>query len=257
MRLLKLANWLSKGDLEKYKQKAQQARQAEVKLQEIESELESLRDNTQQSQKELAQTKAQLQINQGFQIELGETQLKLQKIAAESKDYQQQLSVIKKELQLSQARLEQAKTALAKSQNWIQQLKTPIEVIDIQKTLPKEDFETLWGFGIGTPKIGTMTSAGSLLVKGWVLGKKAKATIVRVMYLDENLLETPVEHLRPTVMQQYPDILGADQSGFEFSLAIAGISAETKLELNAVLKDQSVVPLCAIVLKPQDTEFSS
>ena len=257
MRLLKLANWLSKGDLDKYKHKAQQARQAEVKLQEIESELESLRGNSQQSQKELAQTKAQLQINRGFQIELGETQLKLQKTAAESKNYQQQLSTAQKELQLSQSQLEQAKTALAKSQNWIQQLKTPIRVIDIQKTLPKEDFETLWGFGIGTPKIETMASAGSLLIKGWVLGKKAKATIVRVMYLGENLLETPVEHPRPTVMQQYPDILGANQSGFEFSLAVAGISAETELKLNVVLEDQSVVPLCAIVLKPQYTESNS
>jgi multidrug efflux pump subunit AcrA (membrane-fusion protein) len=254
LRLLKLANWLSKGDLDKYKQKAQQARQAEAKLLEIESEVESLRSNSQQSQKELAQTKAQLQINQGFQFELGETQLKLQKIVAESKNYQKQLFDTQTELQTSQAQLEQATTALSKSQNWIQQLKTPVQVIDIQKTLPKEDFETLWGFGIGTPKIETMATAGSLLIKGWVLGKKAKATIVRVMYLGENLLETPVEHPRPTVMQQYPDMPGANKSGFEFSLAVAGISAETKLELNAVLEDQSVVPLCAIVLKPQYAE---
>ena len=250
MRLLKLANWLSEGDLDKYKKKAEQAQQAEAKLQTAKSELENLRNDLEKSQKETAQAKALLQINQGFQLELGETQLKLQKTDAEANRYKKTLFEQQKQLNLLQSQFKQAQQALARSQNWIQQTKTPIKIVDIQKTLPKHNFDTLWGFGIITPKVESMATAGSIMVKGWVLGKQSPAKILRVIYQTENLLETPVKYPRPIVVQQYPDIPKANKSGFEFSVAVAGLSS-AELNLEAVLEDQSVVPLCAIVLESQ------
>lgn len=254
MRLLKLANWLSEGDLDKYKQKAQQAQQAQSKLDKIESELEQLRNDFQESQKELAQTKAQLQINQGFQLELGETQLKLQKTNAEIQHYKKELFEQQKQFNLTQSQFKQTQQALVRSQNWIEQIQTPIQIIDIKKTLPKQDFDTLWGFGIINPKVESMATAGSIMVKGWVLGKKSPAETLRVICQTENLLETPVKYSRPIVMQQYPDIPTANKSGFEFSIAVAGISTVTKLNLEAILEDQSIVPLCDIVLQPRIIE---
>lgn len=253
MRLLKLANWLSEGDLDKYKQKAQQAQQAEAKLQTAESELENLRNDLQKSQAELAQSQALLQINQGFQIELGETQIKLQKTDAEAKHYKKELFEQQKQFNLLQSQLKQAQQALARSQNWLQQIKTPIQVVDIKKNLPKQNFDILWGFGIINPKVKSMATAGSIMVKGWVLGKKSPAKTLRVMWHTENLLETPVKYPRPIVVQQYPDIPRANQSGFEFSVAVVGISA-AELSLEAVLEDQSVVPLCTIILESQPIE---
>jgi outer membrane murein-binding lipoprotein Lpp len=254
LRLLKLANWLSKGDLDKYKQQAQQAQQNQAQLAKIESELERVRNAYQATQKELAQAKAQLQINQGFQIELGETQLKLKKMEAEATRYKKELFEQTKELSLSRSQLRQVQQTLAKSQNWTQQIKTPIQVTDISKTLAKQNFDTLWGFGIITPKVNSTTTTGAILVKGWVLGKKAEAQTLRVIYQTELLLETPVQDPRPMVMQQYPDISTAKNSGFEFSLAVAGISTPTQLNLEAVLVDQTIVPLCALTLTSQSME---
>ena len=256
MRLLKLANWLSEGDLDKYKQQVQQAQQAEAKLKKAESTIENLRTDLEKSQQELAQTQALLQINQGFQVELGETQLKLQKNSAEAQRYKKELFEQQKAFNLLQSQFKQAQQELTRSQNWLQQIKTPIKVVDIQKNLPKNNFDTLWGFGILTPKIDSMANAGSIMVKGWVLGKQSPAKILRVIYQSETLLESPVELRRPVVIQRYPDIPAANQSGFEFSLTVAGLPAP-ELNLEAVLQDQSVVPLCTIVLKSEPFESES
>ena len=245
---LKLSNQLSGGALDKFKE---QARLAKAKLQQIESETENSRTNIQKIEKELAQAKAQLQINQGFQIELGETQMQLQKVKANLSDCQKRLIVSEQQLKQSQSKLRKTTKELANSQNWLQQIQTPIEVVDVVKTLPKQDFDTLWGFGIGVPKVNDRATAGAIIVKGWVLGKKAKATAVRVVYNDQSILEIPVNQPRPAIVQQYPDIANAAESGFESSLAVTGLPPEAKLQLFALLDDDSIIPLCAIALKSQ------
>ncbi|MEM8718520.1 MAG: hypothetical protein AAGE84_04330 [Cyanobacteria bacterium P01_G01_bin.39] len=257
MRLTKLANWFSDGDLEKYQQQAEHAQQAEAQLSKMKSKVDKLNHDYEKSQKELAQTKAQLQINRGFQIELGETQLKLQQAQAMVQRYKQELFEQQKELSQKQLQFQQTQQTLAKlsqSQDWINQIKTPIQIVDIKKTLPKRDFETLWGFGILTPTVDSVIDTGAMLVKGWVLGKKATAQTVKVTYQTETILQTPVELRRPIVIQQYPDIPNANQSGFEFALAVAGITKEIELSLEAILSDQTVVSLCNFVLKPQTIE---
>lgn len=250
MRFPKLANWFSDGDLEKYQQQAQQA---QSQLQKAKSKIDDLNHDAAESQKELAQAKAQLLINQGFQIELGETQLKLQQAQAEAQRYKQKLLEQQKYFTAKQSQLQQKQQALdklAQSQDWFNQVKAPIQIVDIKKTLPKKDFETLWGFGIITPTIKSEITTGAILVKGWVLGKKAQAKTLRVLSQDQCLLETPVKLRRPIVVQQYPDIPTANASGFEFSLAVTGMLTETELCLEAELADQTIVSLCNFRLKP-------
>lgn len=254
MKLPKLANWFSDGDLEKFKQQAGQTEQALIKLQKVESEVARLNDDLRKTHKELTQAKAQLQINQGFQIELGETQLKLSQATAEAQRYKKELFERQQQYERIEFEFKQARQALTKSQNWTQQLKTPIVITEIAKTLPKQDFETLWGFGITTPTVDSVITTGAILVKGWVLGKKAPAETLIVSYQTEKLLETPVKLRRPLVIQQYPDIPTASTSGFEFSLSVAGISTEVELSLEAWLTDGTAVSLCNFVLKPHTNE---
>jgi multidrug efflux pump subunit AcrA (membrane-fusion protein) len=243
----KLSNWISGGALEKYKQQAQSVR---AQLQQTESEIETLNNQTAQLQRELAQAKAQLQINQGFQIELGETQLELQKTQTEFNSCKLQLIAAKKALSQSQVQLQQASKTLAKS-DWLQQVKNPIEVVDIQKILSKKDFDNLWGFGLATPEVKTTATAGAITIKGWVLAKKTKVKILRITHQETTLLEIPVDLPSPIITQQYPDIPKAGNSGFETILTVAGISSKTELILNVVLENNSVIPLCAIFLQAQ------
>ena len=260
MKRIKLTNWFSNDNPEK-NQLEQPPQQSDVKSDakwaKMQSTIEKLNQELQKSHKELAQTKAQLQINQGFQIELGETQLKLQKTAAELQRYKQELFEQQKQLSNLQAqhqKTQQTLAQIAEQHNWLSLIKTPVQVIEIKKTLPKQDFETLWGFGIMSPTVETIITTGAIFVRGWVLGKKAQAKTVKVLYQGETLLETTVDLRRPIIAQQYPDILTAGQSGFEFSLAVTGITTETELNIEACLKDEPIVSLCNFVLKPQTIE---
>lgn len=255
MRLLQLTNWFKNTELdEKQQPDNSEVPQDRSKLQKLNLENEKLSDRLQQAQKQVAQLEAQLQINQGFRIELGETQAKLQLAEAEIQRYKKVLFEGQKQLNLTQSQLARSQQTLAKFQNWQQQLKIPIQITDITKTLPKHEFETLWGFGIISPETEFIITTGAISVKGWVLGKKAKAETLRVSYDGQTLLETTVKLRRPLVAQRYPDIPTASQSGFEFSLAVTGLSTTTKLSLSAVLADETTVDLCDITLNPLSIE---
>jgi len=260
LKLTKLANWFSEEDPEKNKPEKQPAAAVEAqntRLAKTQLKIDKLNNELQESQKELAQTKAQLQINQGFQIELGETQLKLQQSEQELQRLKRELFEQQKQLQTVQTQYKSAQQTLAKltaEQSWLTQIKTPVQITDIKKTLPKQDFETLWGFGILSPKIDTVITTGAILVRGWVLGKKAQAKKVKILFQGETLLEAAVNLRRPAIAQQYPDISAAGRSGFEFSLAVTGIPTEIELSLEALLEDQSSVSLCNFVLKSRTIE---
>jgi hypothetical protein len=254
LKLNKLANWFSPEDLEKNKSTEQPSEQTEAKWAKMQLKIDKLDQDLQASHKELAQTKAQLQIHQGFQIELGETQLKLQQTEAQLQRYKKDLFEQQKQLNIAQDQYQTTQQTLAQiteQKNWLSQLKTPVQIVDIKKTLPKQDFETLWGFGILTPTVETVITTGAIFVRGWVLGKKAQAQTVRVLYQGETLLETTVNLRRPVIAQQYPDIPLAGESGFEFSLAVTGITTEIELNIEAYLADQTIVSLCDVLLKPQ------
>ncbi|MGV2828934.1 hypothetical protein [Myxosarcina sp. GI1(2024)] len=244
--LSKLSNWLSGGVLDRYRE---QARLAKAKLRQTELQVESLQDRLQQAHKELAQSKAQEQINRGFQIELVETQVRLKKIQDEYSNCQQQLLNSEQQLKRLQTQLQQASSELAVSQDWLQQLNTPVEVLEIEKTLPKQEFNTFWGFGITSPQPKTRSTAGSIIFRGWVLGKKSAVELVKISYREQTILEVPANLPSPGITQQYPDIPQAARSGFEFSLTVAGITSPAKLNLFAVLSNRSVIPLCTFILK--------
>ena len=254
---MKLTNWFADRESHNDYKTDSQAEPLKPKSSTNQLQIEKLTQKLQSYQKELTQTKAQLQIQQGFQIELGETQLKLRKVEAELQRSKKDLFEQQKQFSSTQAQYlaaQQSLSTLTQSQSWPSQIKTPVIVSEIVKTLPKQDFETLWGFGILEPNANSTLTSGAILVQGWVLGKRASAKTVRVLYQGQKLLETIVELRRPVVAQQYPDISNARHSGFEFALSVAGIPEAVELVLETQLEDQTLVPLCNFILKPRINE---
>ncbi len=244
--LLKLSNWLSGGALDRYRE---QTELAKAKLKQAELTIKELQSNNKQIQKELGQAKAQIKINRGFQIELGDTQIRLRQLETELDEYKQKLISTQQQLKQSQIQLKTTTVELNNSHNWLENIKKPIEVVETTKILPKGDFDSLWGFGLTSPQPQTITNTGAIIIQGWVLGKKAAAKTIRVTYQEDILLEIPVNLPSPMITQQYPDIPNAGNSGFESCLTVVGIPLEHELKLYAVLEDESVIPLCAIFLK--------
>lgn len=243
---LKLSNWLSNGALARY-QRQEEIAQAKLKQQEI--KIESLRAELKQFQTDIERFQAQLQISEGFQVELGETQIELQSAKAEASYYKQELALAQEKLVKLEARQQQVEIELSESRNWFKQIQRPIEVVEVKKLLPKQEFDALWGFGLGSPKANSILNGGSIVIKGWVLSRKSPVSKVQITFQQQTIIEADIGLARPAITQQYPDISGAGNSGFECSFAVMGMPSEAELAIEVVLEDKSVIPLCAVVLQ--------
>ena len=245
---LKLSNWLSGGAIRRYQR---QEELAQAKLKQQESVIDRLKAELQQSQTDIERFQAQLKISEGFQIELGENQIKLQSAKAQAERCQQELRITTEKLEAAEAKQQQIETELSQSKDWLKQIKSSIEVVEVKKLLPKEEFDALWGFGLGSPKADTVLSGGSIAIKGWVLGRRSNVKKVQITFQQQPILEAAIGLSRPAVTQQYPDIPGAGSSGFECYLAVAGMPSEAELAIVVTLEDNSVIPLCAICLQKE------
>ena len=235
---LKLLNWLSGGLLKKYQREAESSK---TKLKQVQINLDNFKKQLQYSQREAEQAKAQLLIAKGFQLELGETQLQLKQASNELLQCQQQLKQ-------QQQGIEQIATQPSNCKDWYQQLQKTVDVLEV-KRLPQEDFDSLWGFSIASPKAETKIKGGSIIVKGWVLGKNALATKIRINHQDEILVETSVNLPSPGVTQYYPDIAAAGKSGFETSLSVVGIPPSAELKIQVLLENKDTINLSIISLQ--------
>ena len=245
---LKVSNWLSEGALSKQQRQTELAK-ATVKQQEL--TIENLNAQVTQKQTEIEQLIAQLQISRGFQVELGEAQLKLRQAISESEDCRKQLPIVQKKVARLKKQLKQPEQDLSQSQDWSEQLKNPVRIVDIQKRLPKQEFDTLWGFGVNSPDVNTEVVAGSVLIKGWALGRRSPVTGIKISYEEQTIVETPANLSRPEITNKYPEIPKANKSGFEVAISVVTIPPKAELLLEAILQDETVLPLCAILLEQE------
>lgn len=234
---LKLANLISGGLVAEYQR---QAKSYKTKLDKAQINIDNLQKQLQYSKRETEQAQAQLLMAKGFHAELGETQLQLKKTTHELLQCQQQLK--------QQQAIKPIPTEGVNDRECYQQPQKTVDVIEV-KRLPLKDFDALWGFGIASPKAGTTIQGGSIIFQGWVLGKKALATKIRINYQDTVLVEAPINLPSPGVTQYYPDIAAAETSGFETSLSIVGLPSSAEIEIQAELENQEVVSLSVISLQ--------
>lgn len=243
---LKLSNWLSNGALDRYKR---DKAIAEAKLKQQEITVDRLTAQLKQSQTDIERFQAQLQISKGFQVELGETKIKLQSIQAEAQSCQQELALTKDRLETTETKRKQIEAELFESRDWLTQIQQPIEVVEVKKLLPKQEFDTLWGFGLSSPAQDTTIKGSSVAIKGWVLGKKLAVSKVQITYQQQLVIEAETGLINPAIAQRYPDISEANHSGFESTFSLVGMPSEAELVIEVILEDGKVIPLCAFVLR--------
>jgi glycosyl transferase family 2 len=107
--------------------------------------------------------------------------------------------------------------------------------------------ERLWGRHVDVPKAGTTTEASAVDLMGWVLGKSSPVVAVEVVSEGGTVVRClPLNHRRPDIARAFLDVPGAEDSGFRATISALGTTAEFELRLQAVLRDQSRVPLGAI-----------
>jgi glycosyltransferase involved in cell wall biosynthesis len=81
---------------------------------------------------------------------------------------------------------------------------------------------------------------------GWVLGKDGPAVAVEVLSEGTLVRRLSLNARRPDIAEAFPHVPGAENSGFRATISALGNTRELELKLQAVLKNQSRVPLGVI-----------
>ncbi|MGK7922408.1 MAG: FkbM family methyltransferase [Trichodesmium sp.] len=146
--------------------------------------------------------------------------------------------------------------------------------IEMEELLPHEDFieivdivrfvgtasEYLEGFAIDKPRKGTKTDS-IVWLAGWVLGKTSPVKFVELVSGGRVFQKIPLDWQRPDVARVYPAYSKtAENSGFRKAIDLSRQSSDRELILQAVLEDETRVPMAAIKLSkiiPQEWQPSS
>jgi glycosyltransferase involved in cell wall biosynthesis len=81
---------------------------------------------------------------------------------------------------------------------------------------------------------------------GWVLGRESPAVAVELLNGSNVCRRVRVNIHRPDVAAVYPGVPEAEYSGFKIQMSVLGLTPEIEFLLQAVLKNQSRVPIAVI-----------
>ena len=108
------------------------------------------------------------------------------------------------------------------------------------------DSERLWGRNIESPQPGSQVDGHLVDLSGWVLGRSSPVVAVEVVHENTVVQRVPLNHRRPDLAEAFPEVPGAQESGFRTTVSLLGATPELELRVQAVLQDQSRVALGAI-----------
>ena len=123
-----------------------------------------------------------------------------------------------------------------------------IEILRVEPVCHLDE-ELFWGGHIDFPKERETHINPTLYVAGWVIGKAARVTAVRITIDNqETIAEVPLSWARPDVMKAYcfmPGQLGENIAvcGFKAMVSIKQFPDEGSLRLQAVFKDGRLAPM--------------
>ena len=124
--------------------------------------------------------------------------------------------------------------------SYLATLEQGVEIVDI--VFPETDCKSLWGYKIETPQPGSWINNHAVDISGWVLGRGGLTAEVEVMRDGIVLKRVPTDIPRPDIAAAFPEVSGAEQSGFHTTIGVPVVT-EWELEVRALLRDQSSVPL--------------
>jgi glycosyltransferase involved in cell wall biosynthesis len=115
-----------------------------------------------------------------------------------------------------------------------------VEIVDL--VFPETDCKPLWGYNIEIPQLGSWINNHAVDISGWVLGRGGLTAEVKVVRDGVVLQRVPTDIPRPDIAAAFPEVSGAEQSGFHTTIGVPVVT-EWELEVRALLRDQRSVPL--------------
>jgi hypothetical protein len=119
-----------------------------------------------------------------------------------------------------------------------------VAVVNIVEVSSRElSEEQLWGRNIEIPESGSKSEIYAIDLRGWVLGKSSLVVAVEVVSEGVVLQRVPINHRRPDIAEAFPEVVGAENSGFRAMVSILGLAPNFELIVRAVLENNSRAPI--------------
>jgi hypothetical protein len=99
------------------------------------------------------------------------------------------------------------------------------------------------GANIDRPAVDSGADSYTLLIVGWVLSKKIPVEHVEVLHEEQQVAVAPLERERPDLAAGFPEVEGAERSGYRLKLNTLRLAADFELVLRAKLEDGTRLPL--------------
>ncbi len=109
--------------------------------------------------------------------------------------------------------------------------------------LREPSLDHLYGGHLEAPTAGSGSSSRTVHFEGWLLGKTGNAEAVEILHDGQPVLRLPIVEERPDIAAAFPDVPGAQRSGFTGTLGGLRLRSEFELLLRAVLDNGVKVPI--------------
>jgi len=97
--------------------------------------------------------------------------------------------------------------------------------------------EPLWGCNIDLAVPKSQTEDHALSIIGWVLGRASPAVAVELLSEGTVLSRVPIDVRRPDIAAAFPEVSGAERSGFQTILDLSEMALGFELLVRAVFED--------------------
>lgn len=118
--------------------------------------------------------------------------------------------------------------------------------VSIDETEVVGESDYVFGGNVDTPGEGFTGDSYSLTIQGWVLSKRIPVEHVEVLHEERPLAIVPLDVERADIASGFPDVAGAERSGYRATIGALKLPAEFELVLRAKLDDGTRLPLARL-----------
>jgi len=119
-----------------------------------------------------------------------------------------------------------------------------IEITEIEMTCGHGAL--FWSGNIDSLRAGDKLYSSIANVSGWILGRAAPVTMVRLATAEMGIADTPINISRPDVRKAYSFATSTDISGFNLMFNFSILPNQGMVQLQAIFSDAQVVPFAFI-----------
>jgi hypothetical protein len=102
------------------------------------------------------------------------------------------------------------------------------------------------GANLDGPRAGFTRDSYGLVLEGWILSRELAVEVVEVLYEERPVVCVGLEVERPDIAAGFPEIEGAERSGYRASVGALKLADEFELVLRARLEDGTRLPLARL-----------